>query len=72
MERCVFWENGYCRFGDDCKYAHACKTFDRLGKCKDFNNNKCNFFHACKYYDRDGYCRFGDDCKYDHLDRAKS
>ena len=67
MERCVNWENGYCEYGADCRYAHACKTFDRTGRCKKFNKKRCDYFHGCKDYDS-GNCRFGDNCRYAHID----
>ncbi len=54
---CWDFQNGHCRFGDGCKFAHDKRRRDKKETrlCRDFAK---------------GFCQFGDRCKYNHvLDR---
>ena len=54
---CWDFQNGHCRFGDACKFAH-----DRQRR-EDKEKKPCWNFAR-------GFCPFGDRCKYNHvLDR---
>merc|ERR1719498_1668184 len=63
---CAFWEQGYCRKGMECPFAHnaqeldeSYKTTDRFAT-KDFRPTK-----MCKMIET-GWCKKGSECTFAH------
>ena len=61
---CIFYNLGYCKFQDQCKYKHPKEIC--TGQCKD---RKCNNRHpkSCRYKD---HCRRPTTCLYRHEDKS--
>jgi len=64
-QRCKFFDQGCCKFGDNCKYAHV---FDQgwRGPVHVERRQGQGQGQKCKFFDQ-GCCKFGDDCKYAHV-----
>jgi len=60
---CRNWEQGFCRFGEGCKFAHG------QGEVKAVNlyykTRQCKAFHST------GFCKFGDKCQFLHLEKKR-
>ena len=57
---CRNWQNGNCRFGSRCQFAHG------------MHDLRAPFLHPnyktepCYNYQKTGKCRYGDKCRYKH------
>ena len=72
--KCRYWNRGYCREGEKCKYIHPkedCKTQQDKGKCED---RQCEQRHRryCRYYNSESGCYRGDKCHYLHSSSKKN
>ena len=57
---CNFYStHGYCKFGDNCRYAHLPKNVSNDVK------------KPCNFYSTHGYCKFGDNCRYTHVQKTE-
>ena len=61
---CKYFDNGYCRFREDCKFFHPAENCD----CEQCDLRTCVKRHPkqCKYFRRKR-CKFGDDCFFKHI-----
>ena len=68
--RCRHHNKGYCKFKNECKFAHpgqVCGNFLKDGKCD--SEQSCEFRHPkdCKYWKKDkNGCHRKESCKYLH------
>ena len=60
---CKYFDNGYCRFGNECKFWHSEENCSEI-KC---GNIGCIKRHPkpCSYYKRKK-CKFAEHCKFKH------
>ena len=60
---CKYYDNGYCRYKENCKYFHSAKNCEVIN-CE---NQTCKNRHPkqCRYYRRQN-CKFGEDCCFKH------
>jgi len=60
---CRFFQRGYCRYGDDCRYSHdesAPISVPKFGVLPHPRSaTPCRFFQK-------GFCRYGEQCKFAH------
>ena len=60
-EICHYWEmNGYCKYGDNCAFAHG---------EKELKNRKMSFNYKtkpCKQFFENGFCNYGSRCQFSH------
>ena len=62
-ELCKSWcENGYCRYGDNCKFAHGLEEINRVDSVTKRQKN-------CKVFFSTGYCSYGVRCQFLHEHR---
>ena len=61
---CKYFDNGYCRFGNDCKFWHSEEVTCSKSRCE---NVKCLKRHPkpCSYFRR-RKCKFAERCKFKH------
>ena len=64
-EKCRFYNTGYCKYQEKCRYLHPKEICSR--KC---NKNKCNKRHpkTCRYGEQ---CKRTDSCAYKHSVHSK-
>lgn len=55
-----FSENGNCRYGNKCQFAHGLEELRPVARHKKYKTEKC------KNYDRDGFCPYGSRCRFIH------
>ena len=72
-KRCRYWNRGFCRIGDECKYYHSeedCQSYMEGGICRDRN---CDRRHRkdCRYFKEEAGCFRGESCEYLHTKKNK-
>lgn len=55
---CKNWEQGYCKFGDACLFAHGNREVQAVNIY--YKTKECKSFYAT------GFCKFGDKCQFRH------
>ena len=66
VELCKFNQNGFCKFGDQCRKRH----FNEICRNSDCKDQSCTFRHPqiCRYFISNRSCKFLDRCAYLHKD----
>ena len=64
---CRYFQYGFCKFRDGCRYEHRSECCDRKG-C---NGRKCLWRHPrpCRYLRKNGWCKFEENCAYSHEEK---
>eukprot|EP00931_Biecheleriopsis_adriatica_P008937 TRINITY_DN11006_c0_g1_i1.p1 TRINITY_DN11006_c0_g1~~TRINITY_DN11006_c0_g1_i1.p1 ORF type:complete len:352 (+),score=64.40 TRINITY_DN11006_c0_g1_i1:30-1085(+) len=68
-EPCQFFQKaGWCKWGDNCKHAHASSPADaaRLNGEDGIQIGKDGGPELCQFFARSGWCKWGDQCKHLH------
>lgn len=63
MMICKNWEQGYCRFGDECLFAHGEREVKAVNPY--YKTRQCKAFH------RTGFCKFGPKCQFRHSEKRR-
>ena len=63
MMICKNWEQGFCRFGDDCLFAHGEREVKAVNLY--YKTRLCKAFHST------GFCKFGPKCQFLHLEKRR-
>ncbi|VVC95865.1 unnamed protein product [Leptidea sinapis] len=58
MVACRFFQQGNCRFGQNCRYEHS------------YSSKYTYHVVACRFFQQ-GNCRFGQNCNYEHSNNPK-
>lgn len=57
-----FAENGYCRYGDKCQFAHGLSELRATSRHPRYKTEMCKAFHST------GFCAYGARCNFIHKD----
>lgn len=63
MMICKNWEQGYCKFGDACLFAHGQREVQSVNLY--YKTRECKAFHST------GFCKFGEKCQFLHSERKR-
>ncbi|ELT95833.1 hypothetical protein CAPTEDRAFT_50343, partial [Capitella teleta] len=55
-----FEENGFCKYGDKCQFAHGEAELRNLNRHPKYKTERCRTFHST------GFCPYGPRCHFIH------
>ena len=60
-----FEENGYCKYGDKCQFAHGAQELRSLNRHPKYKTELCRTYHTI------GFCPYGPRCHFIHNDEER-
>ncbi len=60
-----FEENGYCKYGDKCQFAHGAQELRSLNRHPKYKTELCRTYHTV------GFCPYGPRCHFIHNDEER-
>jgi len=61
-----FMEQGYCKYGNKCKFAHGKSELNKRPTNQNYKQRNCESFH------KNGFCPYGPRCTFIHEERTLS